>query len=99
MREDFFGPQGDTSWNRNRLLKTFGGFHHHEVDIRDRKEISGKAMQYDYTEPNRKGDHMCYISDLNKMRADYPKWDISKDLEAIIVEIYEAWMNRSKAPQ
>jgi hypothetical protein len=33
------------------------------------------------------------------MRADYPKWDISKDLATMFVEIYEAWMNRSKAPR
>ena len=23
MRKDFFGPQGDTAWNRQRLLKTY----------------------------------------------------------------------------
>jgi hypothetical protein len=33
------------------------------------------------------------------MRADYPEWDISKDLAAMFVEIYESWMNRSKGPQ
>src|SRR6516164_6747827 len=36
MRKDFFGPQGDTSWNRDRLLNAYGSFHHHDVDIRDR---------------------------------------------------------------
>jgi CDP-paratose 2-epimerase len=36
MRADLFGPEGDTSWNRRRLLATCPGFVHHEVDIRNR---------------------------------------------------------------
>ena len=36
MRADFFGPQGDTRWNRDRLRQSHPSFHHHEQDIRDR---------------------------------------------------------------
>ncbi len=39
MRADFFGPAGDTRWNRARLQTTCAGFTHHEVDIRDRARI------------------------------------------------------------
>jgi CDP-paratose 2-epimerase len=39
MWKDFFGPQGDTSWNRDRLQRTFKAFHHREVDIRDRQRV------------------------------------------------------------
>ena len=39
MRRDFFGPEGDTSWNRKRLQEEFAGFRHHEVDIRDRAKV------------------------------------------------------------
>src|ERR1700720_434545 len=39
MRADFFGPQGDTSWNTARLQGTFQNFHHHTIDIRDRQTI------------------------------------------------------------
>ncbi|MEA3204747.1 MAG: CDP-paratose 2-epimerase, partial [Verrucomicrobiota bacterium] len=38
MRREFFGPQGDTSWNRKRLER-LAGFRHHEVDIRDRTRV------------------------------------------------------------
>ena len=58
--------------------------------------ISGKPMNYEYSEVNRIGDHMCYISDLSKMKAHYPKWDITKDLKTTFVEIYEAWQLRLK---
>jgi CDP-paratose 2-epimerase len=40
MRRDFFGPPGDTSWNRCRLLADFRYFQHHEMDIRDRGAIA-----------------------------------------------------------
>lgn len=39
MRAEFFGPKGDTSANRDRLLATCSGFRHHDIDIRDRAAI------------------------------------------------------------
>ena len=56
--------------------------------------ISGKPMQYQYSEVNRIGDHMCYISDLSKMKAHYPAWDITKGLKQTFEEIYESWLTR-----
>ena len=41
MRADFFGPQGDTRWNLQRLRNSHPAFHHHEADIRDRAAILG----------------------------------------------------------
>lgn len=39
QRRTFFGPAGDTRWNQQRLEKSFGRFHHHELDVRDRKAV------------------------------------------------------------
>ena len=39
MRADFFGPQGDTRWNQERLLRQCPRFTHHELDIRDRSGV------------------------------------------------------------
>jgi len=39
MREVFFGPNGSTRWNQQRLVNEFKGFTHHEIDIRDRQGI------------------------------------------------------------
>ena len=36
QRAVFFGPQGDTRWNQNRLERNLKNFKHHELDIRDR---------------------------------------------------------------
>ena len=57
--------------------------------------LSGKAMNYVYSDKNREGDHICYYSDLSKMRAHYPNWDISKSLDDIFSEIVEAWKTRN----
>lgn len=56
--------------------------------------ISGKKMKFKYDETNRIGDHICYFSDLRKMKAHYPSWNITKDLHTTIKEIYNAWINR-----
>lgn len=59
--------------------------------------ISGKKMLYEYVDKNREGDHICYISDLTKMREHYPTWDITKTLQDTFVEIHQAWIERQKA--
>jgi CDP-paratose 2-epimerase len=58
------------------------------------EKFSGQPMKYTYVEQNRIGDHICYYSDLRKMRAHFPKWDITKSLEQTVQEIVEAWRRR-----
>lgn len=57
--------------------------------------ISGKPMKYRYDENNRSGDHICYYSDLSKMRSHYPGWNITKDLNTTFTEIYQSWISRN----
>lgn len=54
--------------------------------------LSGKPMQYEYIEQNRSGDHICYISDLSKMKEHYPGWEITKDLDSVFDEIFQSWV-------
>ena len=58
--------------------------------------ISGKPMKYVYSDQNRSGDHICYISDLSKMQAHYPNWGITKDLKTTFEEIYNSWISRAQ---
>jgi len=51
-------------------------------------------MRYQYSDQNRSGDHICYISDLSKMKAHYPNWGISKSLQDVFEEIVESWEKR-----
>jgi CDP-paratose 2-epimerase len=56
--------------------------------------LSGKPQRSTYVDENRVGDHICYYSDLRKMRAHFPSWDISVSLEATMAQIVEAWQRR-----
>ncbi len=58
-------------------------------------KFSGKKQLYTYVEQNRAGDHICYYSNLSKMRSHYPSWDISISLEETIRQIVEAWKYRT----
>jgi CDP-paratose 2-epimerase len=49
-----------------------------------------------YVDQARAGDHICYYSDLTKMRAHYPQWDITQTLDDTIGQIVEAWRGRSQ---
>lgn len=57
-------------------------------------EISGQAMNYEYVDQNRSGDHICYISDLTKLKSHYPGWTITKSLRTTFEEIHQAWHSR-----
>lgn len=53
-------------------------------------ELVGTPVEHGYVEENRIGDHICYISDTRRFRADYPAWSITKSLDDMIIEIGEA---------
>jgi len=56
--------------------------------------FTGKQQVYSYVDRNRIGDHICYYSDLTKMKAHYPMWDITKSLPQTIEEIVRSWQSR-----
>lgn len=56
--------------------------------------ISGQAMKYEHVDQHRQGDHLCYISNLDKLQAHYPGWGITKDLRTTFQEIHDAWESR-----
>lgn len=58
------------------------------------EEITGKKQRYRYVEENRIGDHICYYSDLRKMKEHYPSWGITRSLPDIIGEIVQSWRER-----
>jgi len=58
------------------------------------EKLTGQPQVYAYDERNRIGDHICYYSDLRKMRAHYPDWDITQSLEETLRQIVEAWRQR-----
>jgi CDP-paratose 2-epimerase len=51
--------------------------------------ITGRKLNWTYTETNRIGDHIWYISDAGKFKAHYPNWKQQYDLHGLLAEIYE----------
>jgi CDP-paratose 2-epimerase len=51
------------------------------------EKLIDKKMNWTYVEQNRIGDHICYISDLRKLRSHFPDWNITRSLTDICTEI------------
>jgi CDP-paratose 2-epimerase len=58
------------------------------------ESMTGIPMRHEYVDENRRGDHICYYSDLRRIRADYPEWDIRIGVRQCIQEIVDAWRAR-----
>ena len=66
------------------------------------EKITGNKLKTSYGESARSGDHIWWISDVSKFRSHFPEWNFTKNLEAILREIFTAnrtqWTNASHAP-
>lgn len=51
------------------------------------EELMGAKLRVEYVDQARAGDHICYISDLGRLRADYPDWQVTRSLDDILREI------------
>ncbi len=52
-----------------------------------REELTGRPMQWTYTDTNRTGDHIWWISDVRRFQEHYPNWRFTYDIKAILQEI------------
>jgi len=50
--------------------------------------IAGRTLQWKYSDINRVGDHIWYISDLRRFQGDFPGWRQQYDLDALLRDIY-----------
>ena len=61
------------------------------------EQRTGKKLKWKYVEENRKGDHICYISDLGKFKSHYPNWKITIGLDEILKQIVEFEEQKTRA--
>lgn len=54
------------------------------------EELTGRKIGRRYVEQNRRGDHICYISDMRKFKSHYPGWSLTRSLDDILKEMVEA---------
>jgi CDP-paratose 2-epimerase len=58
------------------------------------EEIAGERLTWTYTDVNRVGDHIWYISDISKFKSHYPEWRQRYGLRALLEDIYEKNVER-----
>jgi CDP-paratose 2-epimerase len=58
------------------------------------ESLTSRKMRWRYVDQNRIGDHICYYSDLRKMKSHFPKWEITKSLSDTIADIAASWKLR-----
>ncbi len=58
------------------------------------ESFTGKAQVFTYVEQNRIGDHVCYYSDLRKIRSHFPTWDVTQSLAETVRQIVASWQGR-----
>ena len=75
---------------RPGAIYNLGGGRANSVSVREAinrfEELIGKKSQVEYVERNRVGDHICYISNLRRLKTDHPGWEITRSLEDIFRE-------------
>ena len=54
------------------------------------EDLIGERLVTEYVDEPRRGDHICYISDLSRLQADYPGWEVTVSLEAILEQLARA---------
>ncbi len=82
--EFFLNPRAGEVYN-------IGGGRENSISIMEAfdriEQMTGKPVRWEYHEEARKGDHICYITDLRKLRSHFPSWSLSYSLEKILEEI------------
>jgi CDP-paratose 2-epimerase len=61
------------------------------------EDISGNTLAWNYEDENRFGDHIWWVGDVSRFRADYPDWKYKYDMEGIMREIYDGLHQRLSA--
>jgi CDP-paratose 2-epimerase len=59
--------------------------------------LTDKKIEWTYTEQARRGDHICYITNLNKLKSHYPGWSVTRNLDSILEEMCAEERNRRNA--
>ena len=78
---------------RSGAVYNIGGSRHSNCSMLEAmlacERLTGRPMNWSYSDQNRTGDHIWWISDVRRFRADYPLWRYRYDIDAILGEIID----------
>jgi CDP-paratose 2-epimerase len=73
---------------RTAAVYNIGGGRQNSISVLEAiarlESLTGARMAVEYIDTNRVGDHICYISDLSRLRHDYPGWDVTVSVDEIL---------------
>jgi CDP-paratose 2-epimerase len=94
--EFFLNPRPGEAYN-------IGGGRENSISILEAfdrvEQLTGKRIRWEYRDEARKGDHICYISDLAKLRSHLPNWRLTYSLDKILEEIVQSELQHANAVQ
>jgi CDP-paratose 2-epimerase len=59
------------------------------------ERLTGRPMEWTYSDTNRAGDHIWWVSDIRRFSTHYPGWALTYSLERTIGEIHDEMAERS----
>jgi CDP-paratose 2-epimerase len=84
---------------RQGEVYNIGGSRHSNISMLEAIEkiekLSGKKLNYTISNENRIGDHIWYVSNVDKFKKHYPNWDFEYDIDRILKEMVENAMNKT----
>ncbi|HME41674.1 MAG TPA: NAD-dependent epimerase/dehydratase family protein [Syntrophorhabdales bacterium] len=87
---------------RSAAVYNLGGGKENSVSVLESidriEQLLGIKMDVEYSDQNRIGDHICYYSDLTRLKKDYPTWSMSRSLDDIFEELARTMINGSDCP-
>ena len=79
---------------RSARVYNMGGSRHSNCSMLEAiavcEELTGRPMDWSYSDDNRSGDHIWWISDVGAFQRDYPGWKYAYDLKSLFREIHDA---------
>jgi CDP-paratose 2-epimerase len=59
------------------------------------ERLTHRTMQWSYSDVNRAGDHIWWVSDIRKFSSHYPEWSLTYSLERTLEEIHDEMAERT----
>jgi CDP-paratose 2-epimerase len=63
------------------------------------ERLTGRRLQWSYSDNHRAGDHIWWVSDLRRFQSHYPEWSLTYSLDRTIEEIHNEMAERAGGAQ
>ena len=61
------------------------------------ERLTGRPMNWSYTNEARAGDHIWWISDVRRFQSRYPQWRYRYNIDAILAEIVDSQVSKLRS--